>query len=122
MFQFLYELIIDPLGLPIDPMKEYIILGVIEWVAYILAYEKVGKLYGAHAISGRMEGSLCHWGIRILYFIGIWAAVRVGIWCYSVWVNHRIIAIIIIGMIGMAYAGWRLWHEMRQRNGSRIHK
>ena len=73
MYKFLFELATDPLGLPIEWYYEYLILVVINWLAYKLAYSKVGDLYNGGFISGRGTGSFLHWLIRCVIFVVIWA-------------------------------------------------
>ena len=73
MYKFLFELATDPLGLPIEWYYEYLILVVINWLAYKLAYSKVGDLYNGGFISGRGTGSFLHWLIRFVFFVVIWA-------------------------------------------------
>ena len=75
MFKFIYELVKDPLGLPIAWYCEWIILAAINWFSYVFAYEKVGILYHGDFISGRTAGSLfcyhmgyyiyCNFGCKI---------------------------------------------------------
>lgn len=72
IFKFLFERVTDPLGLPINALYEYIILAVIGAVAYGIAYSKVGDMYHGGLISGRTEGSFCHWLIRLILFVGLW--------------------------------------------------
>lgn len=57
MFRFIFDLATEPLGLPIDWYYEWIILGVIGYIAYLIAYDKVGSLYHGDFISGRAAGS-----------------------------------------------------------------
>ena len=45
MFKFIFDLITEPLGLPIEWYYEWIILLVIGEIAYRVAYDKVGGLY-----------------------------------------------------------------------------
>ena len=61
IFKFLFERATDPLGLPINALYEYIILAVIDAIAYGIAYSKVGDMYHGGLISGRTEGSFFHW-------------------------------------------------------------
>ena len=67
MFRFIFDLVTEPLGLPIDWYYEWIILGVIGYIAYLIAYDKVGSLYHGDFISGRAAGSFFHWIIRTIY-------------------------------------------------------
>ena len=68
MYKFLFELVTDPLGLPIEWYYEYLILAVIGLLAYRLAYSKVGDLYNGGFISGRETGSFLHWLFRFVFF------------------------------------------------------
>ena len=56
MFKFIFDLATEPLGLPIEWYYEWIILAVIGYIAYLIAYEKVGSLYHGDLISGRAAG------------------------------------------------------------------
>lgn len=64
MYKFLFELFTDPLPLPINPLYEYIILAVIGFIAYKVAWE---------ASPGGTFGSEIHWSVRILVFVVLWA-------------------------------------------------
>ncbi len=57
MFKFIFDIITDPLGLPIEWYYEWIVLGIIGYISYLLAYDKVGILYHEDFISGRTAGS-----------------------------------------------------------------
>lgn len=73
IFSFIFSCITDPLGLPIDTTKEWVILSVIGLVAYAIAYQFVGELYSSGDISGSIIGSLIHWTIRAVFFVVMWA-------------------------------------------------
>jgi len=73
MLKFIFELLTDPLGLPIPYFYEYIILAIIGVFAYVIAYILVGKLYDNDLIDGKTLGKLCHWAIRLFVFIILWA-------------------------------------------------
>ena len=45
MFKFIFEILTDPLGLPIEWYWEYLILAVIGAAAYAVAYRCVGDMY-----------------------------------------------------------------------------
>lgn len=61
MFKFIFDFATNPLGLPIEWYYEWIILGVIGYIAYLIAYDKVGNLY--HGILSRGE-------LLVHFFIG----------------------------------------------------
>ena len=104
IFSFIFDKVTDPLTLPIHPLWEWFILGVIGFIAYKVAYRKVGNLYRAEIISGRFAGSLCHWIIRFLIFVPIWAVVYWTIvfvqWIVAHWIAAIIIAVsaVILGI------------------------
>lgn len=75
ILKFLYERATDPLGLPINSVYEYIILAVIDFIAYKMAYDKVGDMYHDGWIDGKVAGSFFHWLIRVLLFVAVWFVV-----------------------------------------------
>lgn len=72
ILSFIFDMAIDPLTLPIEPWKEWIILGVIGLIAYAASFRIVGDLYDSGDISGRTIGSILHWIIRLLIFVPVW--------------------------------------------------
>ena len=96
MFQFIFDLISEPLGLPMEWYYEWIILAAIEGIAYRVAYDKVGSLYRGKHISGSVLGSLVHWLIRTVYFVFMWAVIYAVIWILKFIRAH--IAEITIGL------------------------
>lgn len=92
MFKPVFELLIEPLGLPIEWYYEYIILAVIGVIAYSIAYSKVGDMYRCGLIDARTAGSFFHWLIRFFIFAILWAITYGVIWlCKTVIANWQII-------------------------------
>ncbi len=111
MLSFIFDRLTDPLGLPLPVWQEYVLLGIIGAIVFVIAYIKTGNLYRSGSIHTRLEGSLVHCGLRLLYFIPIWAVtyvlIAVGkfvyhhplevtavafvlfIVCYALWDTHR---------------------------------
>ncbi len=103
MFKPIYEFLTSPLGLPIEWYYEYLILAIIDFVAYKLAFSKVGDLYGSGIISGSSSGSFLHWIIRAFFFIVIWAVTYGVIWLGKfVIANWQIILMSVGGIVGTA--------------------
>ena len=75
LFKFIFEQITDPLSLPIPWYWDYIIITCISYIAYIIAFRAVGKLYDNNEINTRTGGSIVHWIIRLLLFVVMWAIV-----------------------------------------------
>ena len=108
MFKFLFDLLTDPLGLPIEWYYEYLILAVIGAVAYGIAYRCVGDMYHMGAIDGRTSGSFFHWLIRFILFAALWA-VTYGVivavrWLTANWVMVLCILGGIVVAAGIAVA------------------
>ena len=99
MFKFIFDLATEPLGLPIEWYYEWLILGVIGFIAYLFAYDKVGDMYHSHVISGRMSGSFFHWLIRAACFIGLWAVTYGVIWIGKFVIANKILVGSIAGII-----------------------
>lgn len=103
IFKFMFERLTDPLGLPINPIYEYVILAVIGLVAYGLAYRKVGDMYHGGLISGRTEGSFFHWVIRAFLFVMLWLVAYGAIQgYYFVTANWQIVLMIAGSVAGAA--------------------
>lgn len=99
MFKLLFEFLTEPLGLPIKWYYEYIILTVIGFIAYIIAFRCVGSMYREGFISSRGAGSFFHWLIRLIFFAIIWA-VMYGIIAFIKWLcANWILVLCVLGSI-----------------------
>lgn len=116
MFKFIFDLATEPLGLPIDWYYEWIILGVIGYVAYLIAYDKVGSLYHGDFISGRAAGSFFHWIIRTIYFIVMWAITYGVIWTGKFVMAHKIQVTIGICSIVTVVIAVKIFIWIKERN------
>ena len=97
IFSFIFDKFTDPLTLPIEPLYEWVILGVIGLIAYITSFRIVGDMYDSGSISGSFLGSLFHWIIRLLIFVPIWFVVYWVIVIAQWIVTHWILALSILG-------------------------
>ena len=115
MFKFIFNFATEPLGLPIEWYYEWLILGVMGFVAYFIAYEKTGDLYRSHMISGRMSGSFFHWIIRALCFIGLWAVTYGVIWIGKFVMENKVLVGSIAGIILLIVIAVKilLWNQRR---------
>ena len=116
MFKFIFDLATEPLGLPIDWYYEWIILGVIGYVAYLIAYDKVGSLYHGDFISGRAAGSFFHWIIRTIYFIVMWAITYGVIWTGKFVMAYKIQVTIGICSIVTVVIAVKIFIWIKERN------
>lgn len=116
MFKFIFDLATEPLGLPIEWYYEWTILGVIGYIAYLIAYDKVGSLYHGDFISGRVAGSFFHWIIRTIYFIVMWAITYGVIWIGKFVMAHKIqVAIGICSILAVVIAA-KILIWIKERN------
>lgn len=104
MLKFVFELAIEPLGLPIEWYWEWLILSIIGYISYKVAFSKVGQMYHDKTITGRGSGSIMHWIIRFICFVIIWAITYGAIWIVKIIIRYRkivlwsLLAIIIIAI------------------------
>lgn len=81
ILSFIFDRLTDPLGLPISPLWEYLILLVIGEIAFRIAWE---------ASPGGLGGSIIHWIVRAITYIVIWAIVYAVIWTGKFIIAHWI--------------------------------
>ena len=104
VLSFLFDRITDPLGLPIAWYWEWIILAIITFAAYAIAFRAVGDLYDGGKISGSAAGSVLHWIIRLIVFVVIWAITYFVIWLAKLIFAHWLLIVSILGGILVAAA------------------
>lgn len=102
----IYNWLISPLSLPINPIYEYAILSVIELIAHILAFRRAGRV-------GTMPQDRREWYLllKIVFTIAVWAIVRGIIWLvrnpkWALIIGCSIIGILII-TLGISYFNQR---------------
>lgn len=99
VLSFLFDRITDPLGLPIAGYWEWIILAIITFAAFAIAFRAVGNLYADGMISGSTAGSVLHWIIRLIVFVVIWAVTYFVIWLAKLIFAHWLLIVSILGGI-----------------------
>lgn len=97
LFSFIFDRITDPLGLPIEAWKEWIILLIIEEVAFRVAYSVVGDMYRSRAISSKFGGSFFHWVIRFVVLVVIWGLAYGAIKVWQFYTVHGVPVVRIAG-------------------------
>ena len=104
MWKLIFEFLTEPLGLPVEWYWEYIILAIIGFVAYIIAFRCVGRMYHNDIINSRGSGSFFHWLIRLIFFAIIWA-LTYGVISLIKWIRDNwILVLSIIGFIALVTA------------------
>jgi len=104
VFSFIFDKFTDPLTLPVEPLYEWIILGVIGLIAYIASFRIVGVMYDSGSISGSFLGSLFHWIIRLLIFVPVWFVVYWVIVIAQWIIAHWVLALCILGGVAVVVA------------------
>lgn len=64
MLKILYEILVCPLGLPINPIWEYVIIFIVGEIAHEVAF---------WISTGGRFGSLIYWVSKFLVFVAAWA-------------------------------------------------
>lgn len=98
LFKFIFDMITEPLGLPIEWYKEWFLLGIMEAVSYELAFSKVGMLYRS-GMRGRVSGSFMYNLLKAGYFVLIWMIVRGIIIAVDFGTEHKLITYIVVLLV-----------------------
>lgn len=91
--KFLYEILISPLDLPVNPIIEYLILAIIGVVAFKIAWK---------TSPGGLWGSVIHYAVRFITFTVMWAITRIVIIAVKWIIENIILASIICSFLVLA--------------------
>lgn len=124
MFKFIFDLLTDPLGLPIEWYWEYIILLAIGAVAYAVAYRCVGDMYSGGMIDGSTSGSFFHWLIRLVSFVVLWA-VTYGIIVAVKWLTDNWVLVLsilggVVAVVGIAAVVAIIVRKQKKKVGTEV--
>lgn len=124
MFKFIFDLLTDPLGLPIEWYWEYIILLAIGAVAYAVAYRCVGDMYSGGMIDGSTSGSFFHWLIRLILFVILWA-VTYGIIAAVKWLTDNWMLVLsilggVVAVVGIAAVVAIIVRKQKKKVGTEV--
>ena len=104
MLKLLFEFLTSSFSLSENPISNYIIMAVVGYIAFLLAFNIVGWFYYTDIIEGKGVGQILHWVIRLFIFVIIYLIAAVAIRIYK-WVMGIpmyvwwVVMIIIIGII-----------------------
>ena len=105
MLKLFYTFLTDPLGLPIEPLWEYVILFIVGEIVHEIAW---------NISPGGVLGSPIYWVTKLLAFVLIWAALYAIIvavqFVIAHWIWFTIGAAIIIAVV-IAFAIWNCKHK-----------
>lgn len=90
MYKLLFELLTDPLGLPINDLWEYLILLVIGAISFSVGWE---------VSPGGHFGSVIHWCVRLIVFFVLWAITYRVIAAFQWIIAHWVTCVTILAGI-----------------------
>lgn len=80
-------------------LYNYLILLIVGEIALRCAYCFVGDAYRFGIINGRAAGSILHWIIRLLIYLGVAYLLRIGIWVYHFVIHVPLRRWLVIGAV-----------------------
>jgi hypothetical protein len=104
LLKLLFTLLTDPLGLPIGPLWEYVILLIVGEIVHEIAW---------NISPGGVLGSPIYWVTKLLAFVLIWAALYAIIVAVQFVIAHWIwftIGVAILIVASIAFIIWRRLH------------
>ena len=107
MLKFFYTLLTDPLGLPVEPIWEYIILLVLGEIVHEIAF---------YVSPGGTFGSLIYWVTKLIAFAAIWAVLYAIIAIIKFIIAHWIWFAIGGGVLLAAAVGLIIYAKVSEQN------
>lgn len=107
MLKLFYTLLTDPLGLPIEPLWEYIILLVVGEVVHEIAF---------YVSPGGTFGSIIYWATKLIAFAAIWAVFYIVIFIIKFIIAHWIWFAIGGGVLLAAAVGLIIYAKVSDKN------
>lgn len=101
----IFEWLIDGYSLFDNILLNYISMGVIGLIAFLISWNIVGSLYKQDIINGRVSGSVLHWIIRLVVFFIIFSFVSVVLRAIAfiitipLWIWGGVICLLITAII-----------------------
>ncbi len=104
MLKVIFEYLTDSYSLLENPVQDMIVMAILGYLAYLIAYRVVGNLYHGGIIDGSGEGKIFHWIIRFVVLTAFVAvctiAIRVRVWFVGLpdikwWIIGGIAAVVI---------------------------
>ena len=107
MLKLFYTLLTDPLGLPIEPLWEYIILLLVGEIVHEIAF---------YVSPGGTFGSLIYWVTKLIAFAAIWAVLYAIIAIIKFIIAHWIWFAIGGGVLLAAAVGLIIYVKVSKKN------
>ena len=102
MLKLFYTFLTDPLGLPIEPLWEYVILLIVGEIVHEIAW---------NASPGGTFGSLIYWVTKLIAFVAIWAVLYAIIATVQFVIAHWIWFDIGAAIIVEATIAFTIWNR-----------
>ena len=109
MFKLFYTLLTDPLGLPIEPLWEYIILLIVGEIVHEIAW---------NISPGGTFGSLIYWVTKLIAFATIWAVLYIVIAVIKFIIAHWIWFALGGGVLVAALIGLLIYSKVSSRTSA----
>ena len=103
MLKLFYTLLTDPLGLPIEPLWEYIIVLIVGEIVHEIAW---------NVSPGGTFGSLIYWVTKLVAFVAIWAVLYAVIAVIKFIIAHWIWFAIGGGVLIAIVIALVIWNEV----------
>ena len=107
MLKLFYSLLTDPLGLPIEPLWEYIILLLVGEIVHEIAF---------YVSPGGTFGSLIYWVTKLIAFAAIWAVLYAIIAIIKFIIAHWICFAIGGGVLLAVAVGIIIYAKVSDKN------
>jgi len=100
----IFDLLTGEYALFDNVIYNYIAMAIVGFVAFVIAFSVVGKLYRSGVISSRGAGSIIHWVLRFIAFIVVFYLFSLILWLIKIvqtipWWAWIIIAALIVVLI-----------------------
>lgn len=102
MLKLFYTLLTDPLGLPIEPLWEYVILWAMGEIVHAIAWR---------ASPGGTFGSLIYWVTKLIAFVAIWVVLYAIIAAVQFVIAHWIWFTIGAAIMVAATIAFTIWNR-----------
>ena len=102
LLKLFYTLLTDPLGLPIEPLWEYVILLIVGEIVHEIAWG---------ASPGGTFGSLIYWVTKLIAFVAIWAVLYVIIATVQFVIAHWVWFALGAAIIVAAAIAFIIWNR-----------
>ena len=107
MLKLFYTLLTDPLGLPIEPLWEYIILLIVGEIVHEIAW---------NVSPGGTFGPLIYWVTKLIAFVAIWAVLYAIIAIIKFIIAHWIWFAIGGGIFLATAVGFIIYAKVSDKN------